>query len=136
MSIVPIGVSVLRHIEPWKPSIGGIQHIDFDLVRDDSLLVFKVLVGNFEAPHAIRLGPERGFKLMSGEDFKVISEIESGRAIKDAAVLLNELDEFHFAQVLRPLKHQVFEEVSKASTILWLDSEPDVVVDGDGHSGR
>src|SRR5262249_2792530 len=79
---------------------------------------------------------ESGFELMSGEDFKVISEIESGGAIKDAAVLLNELDEFHFAQVLRPLKHQVFEEMSKARTILWLDSKPDVVIDGDGHGRR
>src|SRR5262249_17345258 len=78
-------------------------------------------------------GPERGLELMSGQNFEVVGEIKPGRAVQDAAVLLNEFDELHLTQVLRSLKHQVFEKVGKPGAVPWLDAEPDVVVDGDGH---
>src|SRR5688572_28316280 len=73
---------------------------------------------------------------MGRDDGVVVREIEPRRSVQYAAVGLNELDEFHLAQVLRALKHQMLEQMGEACSVARLNSKSDVVVNGDDGKGR
>ena len=137
VGVVPVRVGVLRQVEPGESAVGPVQDVDLDLVLDDFLLVLEVVGRDREALHAVGLGPERGLERVRGDDLEVVGEVEAGRAVEDAAVGLDELDELHLPEVLRALEHHVLEEVGEAGAVLGLDAEADVVVDrDDGHGSR
>ncbi len=133
--VEPVLVRDLRHVEPREPAVRPVQDVDLDLVLHDALLVREVLLRDREAAHAVGLGPERGLERVRGHDLEVVREVEARRAVQDAAVRLDELDELHLPEVLRALEHEVLEEVGEAGPVARLDPEPDVVVDGHDRRG-
>ncbi len=100
------------------------------------MLIFQVVLGDSQAAHAIGLRPQNGFQLVRWDYFKIVCEIEARGAIQNSAVRLDQLDEFHLAEILRALEHHVFEEVREARTILRLDAKSDAVIDTDANCRR
>src|SRR5690606_15907379 len=81
-------------------------------------------------------GPQSCLEFVRGHYLEIVCEIEAGRTVKDSAILLYELDEFHLAEVLGSLEHHVLEEVGEACAVTWLVAEADVVVHSDADRGR
>jgi hypothetical protein len=70
------------------------------------------------------------------DHLEVVREVEARRPVQQAAVRLDQTDEFHLAEVLRPLEHHVLEEVREAGPVLRLIPEADVVIHGHDRRGR
>ena len=136
MGVVPVGVRVLRHVQPRKPPVWSVQHIHLDLITDHALLVLEVVDGDVQPAHTISFRPQRRLQLVRGQHLVVVGEIEARRTVKDSTVLLHQLDELHLAQVLRTLEHHVFEQVREARAVLRLDAEPDPVIHPDRNRRR
>ena len=120
----------MGHIQPGEAAVGLVQHIDLYLVFNHALLVGQVVLGDVQPAHPVRFGPEHGFQFVGRDNFKIVGEVKTGGAIEHAPVFLDQLDEFHFPQVLRSLEHHMLKQVGKAGAILRLNAEADVVIDG------
>ena len=134
--VVPVGVGVLRHVEPREPAVRLVQHVDLDLVHHHALLVGQVVLRDVEAAHAVGLGPECRLQRVGRQHLEVVGEVESRRSVQHTAVALDEPDELHLAEVGRPLEHHVFEEVRESGPVLRLHAKADLVVDRHDDRGR
>ena len=65
-----------------------------------------------------------------------IGEVETRASVENSAILLNQPDKLHLAQILRALEHHVFEQMRKTGSILGFDSEANSVVDRRDDGGR
>ena len=98
--VVPVHVGVLGHIEPRKSAIRPVDHVHLHFVADHALLILQIVFGDRQAIHAVRFGPQRGFQLVRWQNFKIVGEVKTGRAVQNSAVLLHQLDEFHLSEIL------------------------------------
>ncbi len=132
VGVVPVGIGVLRQLQPRKAAIRLIEHVDLHFLLDHALLVHQIFLGDIQTAHAVGLGPQHRFQRVRGKGFEVVGEVEARRAIQRAAESLDQFEKLSLGEILRALKHQVLEEMRKARAILRLDAEADVVVDADG----
>ena len=56
--VIPIGVGILRHVEPRESAIRAVKHVDLHLIPDYALLVLEIVFIDGESAHAIRFRPE------------------------------------------------------------------------------
>jgi hypothetical protein len=129
----PIRVRDHRNVDPRERAVGLILDVDADFVFHDVALVVDARGVDREALHAICLGPENRLEGVGRDEFVVVRKVEACRAVENAAVAFDQLDELELAEVARALEHQMFKEVGEARAVARFRAEADAIVDADGN---
>ena len=104
------------------------------LVQDDVALVLELGLGQRwqQVAHPVGFHPERQLQRVGRHDLPVVGAVGVCRPVQRPASLLQGM-EVTLVVVLRPLEHQVFEEVGKPGAARLLVLGSDVIPDVDGN---
>ncbi len=111
-------------------------------IREDSLPVFllhhvplrgKILVVESERRHSLRLRPQDRFEIIRRNDLVINGDVVRGVSVVFAADVLGQILKASRRQMLVPLEHHVFEEVSKTAAAVGIVLRADVIPNLDGH---
>ena len=118
-----VKVGVVRRVERFEQDPGGepggaVLGALPALVLDDVALVVERLLEPLaveEEPHALALQPERQLELIRRDDLVVVGSVMGRRSVHVGRPgLLQELEVLVLGDVLRPLEHDVLEQVGEA----------------------
>ena len=127
VGVVPVRVRLLRQAEPLEGAVGLVQDVDPDLFADHVLLVLERFRRDLQRPHPVGLEPHRELERIGRHHLEVVRVVEPRRPVQRPAVLVDDADVLELADVSRPLKHHVLEQVRKTGPVPRLDAEPDAV---------
>ncbi len=86
--------------------------------------------------HAIRFEEQRGFERAGGHSLEIIGPVEPGGAVEVGRAHLFEWLEIVVVGILRPIEHQMLEQVGEAGLARRLILRPDMIPDRDRDDGR
>ncbi len=125
---------LLRHF--FRLAVGLVVDAQPPLFLHCIALIVEIGGADDERAHAIGFEKQAEVELIGGERLKIIRAIFGGGAVHLAAIVFDQDHVLAFTNILRTLKHHVFEQMREPGPALPLIVRPDVVSDRNGVSGR